>query len=176
MALNKRESGALCKRGRGHAGHARPKIVLRKTVLNMKRFAVLLAVVLWLSSFVASGVAAETIVDPDDGTLPAFSPGDLPARRAAACEELRTMADALAARQMNADADARVDLTLAGPLTAVRSDGVLWYLVMCRDLRVMCVTYQSNGMQAGSSVTMRGAWRRVDENHALLDPCLASAD
>jgi hypothetical protein len=150
-----------------------------------------LAVALSLSSYAApyvagfavaqsvdAGDAAGPAVDPDDGfaSAPAFSPGDLPARRAAACEELRAMAGALAARQTDADPDARVDLTLAGPLTAVRSDGVLWYLVMCRDLRVMCVTYQSNGMTTGDRVTMKGAWRRVDENHALLDPCLASAD
>ena len=36
----------------------------------------------------------------------------------------------------------RVDLAIAGQLTLVRGDGALWYLVMCSDLRVMCVTYK----------------------------------
>lgn len=147
-------------------------------VLSLSPYTVPYVAGLAVAQPVGSGDAAGPAVDPDDGfaSAPAFSPGDLPARRAAVCEELRAMAAALAARQTDADPDARVDLTLAGSLTAVRSDGVLWYLVMCRDLRVMCVTYQSNGMKAGDRVTMKGAWRRVDENHALLDPCLASAD
>ena len=36
----------------------------------------------------------------------------------------------------------RVDLAITGQLTLVRGDGALWYLVMCSDLRVMCVTYE----------------------------------
>lgn len=128
----------------------------------------------------ARAQAADEPADPDDGfaAAPAFSSGDLPARRAASCEEVRAMADALAARQSACgdDPDTRVDLTLAGPLVAVQSAGPLWYLVMCRDLRVMCVTYQDNGMKPGDRVTMKGAYRRVDPNHALLDPCLANAD
>ncbi len=35
--------------------------------------------------------------------------------------------------------------------TLVRSDGALWYLVVCSDVRVMCVTYQSNDMQVGDN-------------------------
>jgi hypothetical protein len=140
----------------------------------------LLLAVLPVRFAAAQPAADENAVDPNDGyaALPAFSPGDLPARRAASCEDLRAMADALAARpsQPGDAPDTRVDLTLAGPLVAVQRAGPLWYLVMCRDLRVMCVTYQDNGMKPGDRVTMKGAYRRVDPNHALLDPCLANAD
>ena len=70
----------------------------------------------------------------------------------------------------------RIDLALAGRLTLVRTDGALWYLVMCSDLRVMCVTYQSNDMKAGDRVLFRGGYKRLDDNHAVLDPCLANAE
>lgn len=141
-----------------------------------------LLLALWLapSPNLRAQAADDTAVDPNDGfaSVPAFSPGDLPARRAASCEDLRAMADALAAQQSarGDDPDTRIDLTLAGPLVLVQRQGPLWYLVMCRDLRVMCVTYQDNGMKPGDRVTMKGAYRRVDQNHALLDPCLANAD
>lgn len=141
-----------------------------------------LLLALWLAAppNLRAQAADDTAVDPNDGfaSVPAFSPGDLPARRAASCEDLRAMADALAAQQSarGDDPDTRIDLTLAGPLVLVQRQGPLWYLVMCRDLRVMCVTYQDNGMKPGDRVTMKGAYRRVDQNHALLDPCLANAD
>lgn len=141
-----------------------------------------LLLALWLAPppNLRAQAADDTAVDPNDGfaSVPAFSPGDLPARRAASCEDLRAMADALAAQQSarGDDPDTRIDLTLAGPLVLVQRQGPLWYLVMCRDLRVMCVTYQDNGMKPGDRVTMKGAYRRVDQNHALLDPCLANAD
>jgi hypothetical protein len=101
---------------------------------------------------------------------PAFSPGDLPAKSHARCGQLRAMADA------TQDPGYRVDLSVEGELTLVRSDGALWYLVVCRDLRVMCVTYESNGMKVGDRVFMQGAYRRIDANHAVLDPCLASSE
>ncbi|MBN9050391.1 MAG: hypothetical protein J0H78_13080 [Rhizobiales bacterium] len=140
----------------------------------------LLALLLAAPQNLRAQAADDAAADPNDGfaSVPAFSPGDLPARRASSCEELRVMADALAAQQSarGDDPDTRVDLTLAGPLVLVQRAGPLWYLVMCRDLRVMCVTYQDNGMKPGDRVTMKGAYRRVDQNHALLDPCLANAD
>ncbi|HET7678779.1 MAG TPA: hypothetical protein VFK79_01430 [Xanthobacteraceae bacterium] len=101
---------------------------------------------------------------------PAFSPGDLPAKSHARCEELRAMADA------TPDPGFRIDLSIVGALTLVRTDGALWYLVTCSDLRVMCVTYESNEMKVGDRVFMKGAYRRIDRNHAILDPCLASSE
>jgi hypothetical protein len=98
---------------------------------------------------------------------PAFSLGDQPAERAAQCDELRQMSSGL-------KPDFRVDLTLSGTLTTVRTDGALWYLLMCSDVRVLCVTYESNGMKAGDRVTLKGGYNRMDDNHVMLDPCLAN--
>jgi len=70
----------------------------------------------------------------------------------------------------------RIDLSVTGKLTLVKTDGALWYLVACSDLRVMCVTYEANDMKVGDAVELRGAYRRLDRNHAVLDPCLATAE
>lgn len=99
---------------------------------------------------------------------PAFSRAEAPPRAVARCDELRAMAEGLPPTGF------RIDLHAAGTLTLVKSDGALWYLVICSDLRVMCVTYESNDMKVGDLVTVRGAYRRLDPNHAVLDPCLAS--
>ena len=69
----------------------------------------------------------------------------------------------------------RIDLAIVGNLTLVKTDGALWYLVMCQELRIMCVTYESNNMKIGDQVLFRGGYKRLDENHAVLDPCLAHA-
>ena len=101
---------------------------------------------------------------------PGFSPAEVSPAASAKCEELRAAAENLP------DTGERIDLSVTGKLTLVKSDGVLWYLVVCSDLRVMCVTYQSNEMQVGDAVEMRGAYRRLDAKHAVLDPCLAQAE
>jgi hypothetical protein len=38
----------------------------------------------------------------------------------------------------------------------------------------MCVAYNDNGMKPGDAVFAKGSYARVDPDHALLDPCLAS--
>ena len=98
---------------------------------------------------------------------PAFSLGDHPAKSSAQCHEVRAMSGDLQ------DPGFRVDLSATGKLTMVRTDGALWYLVICQDVRIMCVTYQQNGMKVGDVVKMQGAYQRLDPNHVLLDPCLA---
>lgn len=119
-----------------------------------------------LAAFVSQTANAEDIFEK----RPAFSQGDLPAVSAARCDQIRAMSAGLG------ETDFRIDLTVEGQLTAVRTDGVLWYLIVCNlpDVRVMCVAYQSNDMKPGDRVFIKGAYRRVDPNHALLDPCLAS--
>jgi hypothetical protein len=101
---------------------------------------------------------------------PAFSRAEEPAVSSARCDQIRAMAEGLG------QPDFRIDLSVDGHLTAVQTDGALWYLIVCNlpDVRVMCVTYQSNDMKPGDNVVIKGAYRRVDPNHALLDPCLAS--
>ncbi len=102
---------------------------------------------------------------------PAFAPAEQPAQRFARCEELRPMAEGMGDKD-----ESRIDLWLEGELTLVRSDGALWYMVMCRDLRVMCVTYEQNEMKVGDKVYFKGGYRQLDPNHAVLDPCLATVD
>lgn len=96
-------------------------------------------------------------------------PEEVPASRAS-CE---TLAASLAGFR---PPEGRVDLWVSGPITLVRTDGVLWYLAICSapGIRVMCVTYSDNGMKLGEQVTLRGAYSRQDALHVLLDPCLAS--
>jgi hypothetical protein len=71
----------------------------------------------------------------------------------------------------------RVDLAITGPVTLVRSDGALWYVAVCTDpgVRVLCVTYEGNGLRPGDIAILRGGYSRQDSRHVLLDPCLASA-
>jgi hypothetical protein len=72
--------------------------------------------------------------------------------------------------------EARIDLSVTGKLTSIRTDGVLWYLTLCSlpDIRILCVAYNDNGMKPGDKVFAKGGYARVDPDHALLDPCLAS--
>lgn len=101
---------------------------------------------------------------------PAFSGADLPARSSAKCDEIRGMSSDLP------QPDVRIDLSVVGELTAVKTDGALWYLITCNlpDVRIMCVTYQSNDMKPGDRVFMQGGYSRIDANHIVLDPCLAN--
>ena len=101
---------------------------------------------------------------------PAFSEAEQPVQRPAECSDVRRMADGLPVL------DYRIDLSAIGSLMAVQTDGVLWYLVLCSspDIRIMCVTYESNGMAVGDRVIVKGGYRRLDANHVQLDPCLAN--
>jgi hypothetical protein len=129
-----------------------------------------------LPPLIAAGLVAllpsGSLAQSDDifADRPAFSRGEVPPRATARCEELRAMAEGLPETRF------RIDLAASGKLTLVKTDGALWYLVICSDLRVMCVTYESNGMKVGDLVTIKGAYRRLDPNHAVLDPCLAHHD
>ena len=101
---------------------------------------------------------------------PAFSLGDQPAAAIARCNDVRAMSASLDYPGF------RVDLSVVGELTSVRTDGVLWYLTMCNlpDVRLMCVTYKSNDMKVGDRVFIKGGYNRLDANHIKLDPCLAN--
>jgi hypothetical protein len=111
-------------------------------------------------------LAAEDIF----ASRPAFSGPEQPPRRNAECHEIRQMAEGLD------DVIDRIDLAITGTLTLVKTDGALWYLGLCTDLRILCVTYEQNGMKAGDRVTMRGGYIRRGRDIATLDPCLARAE
>jgi hypothetical protein len=101
---------------------------------------------------------------------PAFSAAEEPARSPATCG---TIAGQL--RDLPVP-ETRIDLTIVGTLTLVETDGALWYLAVCAepDVRVLCVTYGSNGMTVHDSALLRGGYNRQDATHVVLDPCLAS--
>jgi len=151
----------------------------------MKPFAALLLALVLLSPAQAqdnSGAAALPVAEQGDeaqaetpppgffAKRPAFSQGDQPPQKVARCEEIRAQAEGVDLPRF------RVDLAVAGTLTLVRTDGALWYFVLCSDLRVMCIAYQENAMKVGDRVTVKGGYRRPDDNHVVLDPCLANAD
>lgn len=70
----------------------------------------------------------------------------------------------------------RVSMVVTGRLSGVHTDGVLAYLEMCdaKSLRVVCITYQTNGMRAGDTVTFAGGYVSTNDQWVKLDPCLAS--
>jgi len=100
---------------------------------------------------------------------PGFSPAEQPAAPAR-CSDLEAALDGLP------DPETRIDLSVVGDLTLVQTDGALWYLAVCSTpgIRVMCVTYDDNGMKPGERVILRGGYNRQDERHVILDPCVAS--
>lgn len=69
-------------------------------------------------------------------------------------------------------------MAVSGELTAVDFDSALAYLVMCEtnDFQVICITYSTNGLEAGDVVLLAGGYNRGGENRIVLDPCLASRE
>jgi hypothetical protein len=128
------------------------------------------AAAMWRALIAMCVLASPAVAGDFFTSHPAFSPAETPPAKSARCEEVRAMAE-----DVPNDGN-RVDLSVTGQLTLVKTDGALWYLVVCSDLRVMCVAYQGNDMKVGDTVEMRGAYRRLDPNHAVLDPCLATAE
>lgn len=106
----------------------------------------------------------------DISRFPGFAEAERSPARSVECGELRPILQQLP------ELDRRVDLWSVGKLVGVQTDGALWFLVICAlpDVRVLCVTYESNGMKVGDRVHLRGAYDRKDDNHVLLDPCLAT--
>jgi len=74
--------------------------------------------------------------------------------------------------------DMRISMHVRGPLSGVHTDGTLAYLEMCTSgsLRVVCVTYQINGMKVGDVVSFGGGFANSNDQWIKLDPCLASRE
>jgi hypothetical protein len=129
-----------------------------------------LSVATILLCLVAPGLAPSMASGDIFAGRPAFSEAEQPVQTPAECSDVRRMAEGIP------ELDYRIDLSVVGSLTAVQTDQVLWYLVLCSapDIRIMCVTYQSNGMAIGDRVIVKGGYQRRDANHVMLDPCLAN--
>jgi hypothetical protein len=125
--------------------------------------------VLGLSLAMLIATGADALAD-DISKFPGFAEAELTPSRSVECGELRPILQRLP------DLDRRVDLWAVGKLVGVQTDDALWFLVICAlpDVRILCVTYESNGMKVGDRVYLRGAYERKDDHHVLLDPCLAS--
>lgn len=120
--------------------------------------------------FAASAAAAQE--NPYPGRTGLAFPEGTPETTATCADLAATITD------LRVPPHERVDLWASGPITIVDTDRALWYIGICQEpgIRVLCVTYSDNGMQAGDLVTVRGAMRIQDARHILLDPCLASED
>ncbi|WP_299910386.1 hypothetical protein [uncultured Paracoccus sp.] len=119
-----------------------------------------------------AGLAAAALaVEPDPfGPLAPFRPGEALAARAATCA---TLPDWVGYAPETGE---RISLTVRGRLSAVESDGVLAYLVLCEtaDVQVLCVTYETGGFEPGDGAVLAGGFIRAEGRRVMLDPCLAS--
>jgi hypothetical protein len=100
-----------------------------------------------------------------------FADADMPPTAPARCNDVRRLTEG------HETGTERVDFSVTGPLALVHFDGTLTYLGLCGtspEPKVLCVTYQANGMQVGDVVTVTGGYSRPDDDHIVLDPCLAS--
>jgi hypothetical protein len=135
------------------------------TLMRCRRaiHAVLLTAALCLA---AGSLHASDCCDPASP----FREGEGYADKPATCENLRYWAE----RAPNTND--RVSMAVKGKLSGVHWNGVLAYLEMCdpKGLRVVCVTYETNGMQAGEVVSFGGGLASTSKEWVMLDPCLAS--
>lgn len=101
-----------------------------------------------------------------------FSAAETSARHPATCESIGAWIDRAP------DAAERINLTITGALSYVGQDDALAYLVMCPadGIQVLCIAYQTNGMQVGDDVVFGGGYSRVGPDRIVLDPCLAYAE
>lgn len=116
----------------------------------------------------STGLGATGCCDPNSP----FREGEGWAQKPATCENIAYWAER--APKTNA----RISLAIKGKLSAVDWNGVLAYLVMCDapGIRVICVTYQTNGMRAGEVVLFGGGYERRGAGQIVMDPCLASRE
>jgi len=99
-----------------------------------------------------------------------FADADMQPTVRARCNEVRRLTEG------HETGTKRVDFSVTGPLALVHIDKALTYLGLCGtppEPKVLCVTYKANGMKVGDVVTVTGGYNRPDEDHILLDPCLA---
>jgi hypothetical protein len=119
--------------------------------------------------FIAFIMQSHAMADDALTGRPGLAEAEMAPLRAAKCSELRTTLHSLP------DTERRIDLWVEGNAVGMQTDGALWYVLLCAspDIRVLCVTYERNEMKVGDTIQARGAYSRRDENHVLLDPCLA---
>ena len=130
------------------------------------RLVALLAIPFLISD--APPLRAEDCCDPDGP----FALGEQYPEVPATCATIAYWADRAP------DTNDRISLGIKDRLTAVESDSILAYLVMCEPpgLQVICVTYSAGSLAPGDVVLLGGGYRRNGDRQVLLDPCLASRE
>lgn len=123
------------------------------------------------AAIVLALMAAPGSLAADTGGSP-FAAADAPPTKPAACHEIRD----LIRDAPDPEEAARIDFGAVGALSLVEHDGALAYLGICTepDVRVLCVTYSTNGMRPGEVVAVTGGYQRAGEDLVILDPCLAA--
>lgn len=113
-------------------------------------------------------VQADPCCDPDSP----FREGEGWADTPATCETIARWA----ARAP--ETDARITMVMEGRLAEVHWDGALAYLILCEaaGAQVMCVTYETNGLEPGDAAVVAGGYQRAGPRQVILDPCLATRD
>lgn len=101
---------------------------------------------------------------------PAFARAEQTVRQPASCEDVGAQLPSEVPRET------RIDMAIAGPVSLLQTDGALWYVAVCAEpgVRVLCVTYEANGLKVGDRAVLRGGYSRQNPRHVMLDPCLAS--
>ncbi|MFC4171280.1 hypothetical protein ACFOYU_04290 [Microvirga sp. GCM10011540] len=101
-----------------------------------------------------------------------FAPAEMIPERPARCHEIEDMIRSVPSPS-GLD---RIDFSAVGTLTLVYFDGVLAYIGICNepDAKVLCVTYATNDLKIGDTVTVTGSYRKMAANYVVLDPCLTS--
>jgi hypothetical protein len=126
-----------------------------------------------LSQFVVTVLilgSAQSALSQEEAEKNPFADPDMQPSYRAQCHEVR---------ELTKDRETgvtRVDFSVTGPLALVHFDGTLAYLGLCGtepDPKVLCVTYQTNGMEVGDVVTVAGGYSRPNDDFIVLDPCLA---
>ncbi len=116
----------------------------------------------------ASGARAQACCDPESP----FREGEGWADTPATCETIAHWA----ARAPQTDV--RITMAMEGRLSEVHSDGALAHIILCGapGTQVMCVTYDTNGMQPGDFAVVAGGYQRAGPEQVILDPCLATRE
>lgn len=103
---------------------------------------------------------------------PAFARAEQDIKQPASCEDISGQLPPEVPR------DTRIDMAINGAVSLIQTDGALWYIAVCAEpgVRVLCVTYEANGLKLGDKAVLRGGYSRQNPRHIMLDPCLASPE
>ncbi len=150
---------------RGSGTHLAPRHVRTEISAIGTAIALWTLILIWPAPLSAEDAACCDPMGP-------FSAAETSARHPATCETIGAWIDRAP------DGAERINLTISGVLSFVGRDDALAYLVMCPPdgVQILCVAYQTNGMQIGDTVVFGGGFSRAGPDRIILDPCLAYAE